>query len=201
MNWAGVKVGVGTKFMYDGEIIEIVEMHTVDGAVEVMTKDLRAEKVRRFALSELMFSERARLLADDLCAEVSVKTGDPATVKWAAASASVRREACARAAHVREALTGYRSGYRETALPGEPRAAYKATVPKGKRLAAKADELGIGLRTFERWISNYLRYGEVGLVSAKSVQPELGSTRFAVFEQTALDIMVEHTDLSKPTKR
>jgi transposase InsO family protein len=200
MNWAGVKVGVGTKFMYDGEIIEVVETHMVDGAVEVMTKDLRAETVRRFALSELMFSERARLLADDLGAEIAGMTWDPATVKWAAASSSVRREACARAAHVREALTGYRSGHAETALRGEPRAAYKPGLPRGKRLAAKADELGRGLRTIERWASDYLKYGEVGLISAKSVQPDLGSTRFAVFEQAALDIMVEHTDLSKPTK-
>jgi hypothetical protein len=112
----------------------------------------------------------------------------------------VRSEACARAAHIREALTGYRSGHAETALPGEPRAAYKPGVPKGKRLAAKADELGRGLRTIERWASDYLENGESGLISAKSVQPDLGSARFGVFEQTALEIMVEHTDLSKPTK-
>ena len=200
MNWAGVKVGVGTKFMHDGEIIEIVEMHTADGAVEVMTKDLRTDTARRFALSELMFSERARLLADGLTEDAIDTKADFAAVKWSAASESVRREACARAAHVREALTGYRSGCPESASPGEPRATYKPTQPKVKRLVAKADELGIGRRTFERWVSNYLRDGEVGLISEKSVQPDLESTRFAVFEHTALDIMVEHTDLSKPTK-
>jgi hypothetical protein len=111
-----------------------------------------------------------------------------------------RREAFARAPHIREVLTGYRSGHAQTALPGEPRDAYRPTLPKGKRLAAKADELSVGLRTFERWVSDYLKFGEVGLISARSVQPEMASTRFAVFEQTALDIMVEHTDLSKPTK-
>jgi transposase InsO family protein len=200
MSWAGVQVGVGTKFAYDGEIIEIVETHAVDGDVEVLTKDLRGEAVRRFALRELMLSERSRLLAGDLSAQAVEMTGDFATVKWSAASASVRSEACARAAHIREALTGYRSGHAETALPGEPRAAYKPGVPKGKRLAAKADELGRGLRTIERWASDYLENGESGLISAKSVQPDLGSARFGVFEQTALEIMVEHTDLSKPTK-
>jgi len=146
MSWAGVKVGLGTKFMYDGEIIEIVELHTVDGNVEVLTKDLRAETLRRFALSELMFSERSRLLGEDLSAEAIEMTGDFAAVKWSAASASVRSEACARAAHIREALTGYRSGHAETALRGEPRAAYKPELPKEKRLAAKAEELGRGLR-------------------------------------------------------
>ena len=92
------------------------------------------------------------------------------------------------------------SGHAETALFGEPRAAYRPTSPKGKREEAKAKELGIGLRTLQRWVADYSKYGEAGLISAKAVQPDLGTTRFAVFEQTALDIMVEHTDLSKPTK-
>ena len=200
MKRAGARVGVGTHFSYDGEIVEIVEWHTVSGAVEVLAKDVRAQTVRRFALSELMLSERARLLTEDLAEEVPEFEGDPATVKWSAASDPVRREACERAANVREVLTGYRSGHAETALFGEPRAAYRPTSPKGKREEAKAKELGIGLRTLQRWVADYSKYGEAGLISAKAVQPDLGTTRFAVFEQTALDIMVEHTDLSKPTK-
>jgi transposase InsO family protein len=200
MTRAGVNVGIGTHFSYDGEIIEIVEWHMVNGAVEVLAKDLRAQTVRRFALSELMLSERSRLLTGDLVEEVSEFEGDPAMIKWAAASESVRHEARERSAHVREVLTGYRSGHAETALRGEPRAAYRPTLPKGKREAAKAKELGIGLRTVQRWVGEYSKHGEAGLVSAKAVQPDLGSTRFAIFEQTALDIMVEHTDLSKPTK-
>jgi hypothetical protein len=43
MKRAGVKVGVGTRFSYDGEIIEIVEWHMVNGAVEVLAKDLRSD--------------------------------------------------------------------------------------------------------------------------------------------------------------
>jgi hypothetical protein len=197
---AGVRVGVGTRFSYDGEIVEIVESHVVDGDIEVLVKDLRARTVSRFALDELMLSERSRLLTADLVEEVTEFEGDPATVKWSAASESVRREASARAAHVREVITGYRSGHAESALRGEPKAAYRPALPKGKRVAAKAKELGIGLRTLQRWVADYSKYGEAGLISSKAVQPDLGSTRFAVFEQTALDIMVEHTDLSKPTK-
>jgi transposase InsO family protein len=197
---AGIRVGVGTRFSYDGKIVEIVESHVVDGDIEVLVKDLRAQTVSRFALSELMLSERSRLLTADLAEEVTDFEGDPATVKWSAASESVRREACARAAHVREVITGYRSGHAESALGGEPKAAYRPALPKGKRVAAKAKELGIGLRTLQRWVADYSKYGEAGLISSKAVQPDMGSTRFAVFEQTALDIMVEHTDLSKPTK-
>jgi hypothetical protein len=68
-----------------------------------------------------------------------------------------------------------------------------------KRLAAKAKELGIGIRTIERRVSAYEAEGEVGLLSANAVRSALGSTKFALFEQTASDIMREYTDLSKPT--
>ena len=120
-----------------------------------------------------MLSERARLLTEDLAEEVPEFEGDPATVKWSAASDPVRREACERAANVREVLTGYRSGHAETALFGEPRAAYRPTSPKGKREEAKAKELGIGLRTLQRWVADYSKYVEAGLISAKAVQPDL----------------------------
>jgi hypothetical protein len=66
MKRAGVVLGVGTRFAYDGEIMKIVEVHAVDGAAEAIAKDLRAQTVRRFALSELMFSNRSRLLTADL---------------------------------------------------------------------------------------------------------------------------------------
>jgi hypothetical protein len=46
MKRAGARVGVGTHFSYDGEIVEIVEWHTVSGAVEVLAKDVRAQTVR-----------------------------------------------------------------------------------------------------------------------------------------------------------
>jgi hypothetical protein len=66
MKRAGVRVGVGTRFTYDGEIVEVVEMHPVRGAPEVVTRDLRTEAVRRFAVDELMFADGARLLSEDL---------------------------------------------------------------------------------------------------------------------------------------
>lgn len=200
MKRAGARVGVGTRFDYDGEVIEIVEVHTIKGAPEVLTTDLRTQMVRRFALSELMFSERSRLLSEDMVIEAVDSEGDIATVKWLAAPEHVRRQARERAAHVREALTGYRSGSAETAVPGEPRPRYTPTLPKQARMAAKAKELHIGFRSFERWVSLYEEAGEAGLVSGKAVQPELGSKTFQLFEQAAMDIMVELTEASKPTE-
>jgi transposase InsO family protein len=200
MKRAGVRVGTGTRFIYDGQVIEIVEMHPVAGMPEVLARDLRGETVRRFALDELMYSTRSRLLSEDLVVEIADVGGDLASVTWSAAPEYVRREARERAAHVREALTGYRSGSAQTALPLEPRPCYRTALTKGDRLAAKARELGVGLRTVQRWVSRFEAEGEVGLISAKSAQPAMPSKTFELFEQAALDVMREHTDLSRPTR-
>jgi hypothetical protein len=96
-----VPVGIGSRFSYDGEVIEVVEIHSVAGAVEALAKSLHAGTVHRYALSELMFSDRSRLLDDDLQVREAVITGDVATVVWSAAPEKARQEARARAAHVR----------------------------------------------------------------------------------------------------
>jgi transposase InsO family protein len=199
MKPAAVRVGVGTQFVYDGEVLEVIEMHPVAGMPEVLARELRRDTVHRFALDEVRPSDRCHLLSDDLDIEITESTEYPPSVKWAAVSEQARRDARGRAAHVREVLTGYRSGSAATALPHEPRSAYKSTAPKMKRLAAKAKELGRGIRTIERWVSAYEAEGEVGLLSANAIRSALGSTKFALFEQTASDIMREYTDLSKPT--
>jgi hypothetical protein len=36
MSFAGVRVGTGTRFVYDGEVIEVVEIHAVQGLPEVL---------------------------------------------------------------------------------------------------------------------------------------------------------------------
>jgi hypothetical protein len=196
---AAVRVGVGTRFAYDGEVLEVVEMHPVAGTPEVLARDLRTDTVRRLALDEVRASDRCHLLIDDLNIEISEAAGYPASVKWAAVSEQARRDARDRAAHVREILTGYRSGSATTTSPHEPRACYRSNVPKTERIAAKAKELGRGMRTIERWVSAYEAEGEVGSLSKTAIQSAVGGAKFALFEQTALDVMREYTDLSKPT--
>lgn len=200
MKGAGVRVGAGTRFSYDGEVVTVVELHAVDGMPEVLTRELRTDTVRRFALNELMDPGKARLLSEDLVVDIERAEGEIASVKWSAAPESARSEVRERAAHIREALTGFRSGCAETATPGEPRACYRVTLPKRQRLIAKAKELNIGLRTLERWVSRYEAEGEVGLISAKALQPALGSGTFELFRQCALDVMRDHVDMSKPTR-
>ena len=110
MKRAGVRVGTGTRFLYDGEVIEIVKIHCVQGAPEVVARHVRTETVCRLALNELMFSPRSRLLSEHLVVESADVSEESASVRWSAAPESERSKARERAAHVREALTGYQSG-------------------------------------------------------------------------------------------
>lgn len=199
MKPAGIRVGIGTRFVYDGEVFEIVEMHPAGSLSEVLARETRTDTVRRLALDEVWPSARCHLLTDDVGAEIGAGAEHPPALKWAAASEEAHRDAREKASHVREVLTGYRSGAAATALRHEPRSCYRSTVPKMQRMAAKAQELRRGIRTIERWVSAYEAEGEVGLLSGKAVQLALGSLEFALFEETASDVMREYTDLSKPT--
>jgi transposase InsO family protein len=68
-----------------------------------------------------------------------------------------------------------------------------------RRYEAKAQELGVGIRTLRRWISDFRQNGEAGLVESK---PEVSPTG-RVDErwiQTAVEVMVEHQDQSRPSR-
>ena len=93
MKHAGVRAGVGTRFMYDGEIVEVIEVHSVDGSPQALVRHLRTQTVARFALSELMFSPGSRLMSEDLVVEADRPGGDVASVKWSAAPERARRRA------------------------------------------------------------------------------------------------------------
>jgi helix-turn-helix protein len=74
------------------------------------------------------------------------------------------RAVCDRAAHVREVLTGYRSGSPDDALADEPRCCYLPGSPMMDRYRAKASELGVSLATLRRWVAAYGQGGEAGLI-------------------------------------
>lgn len=200
MMHGGVRVGIGTRFAYDGEVIEVVAVHSVGGTVELLAKDSRTESIRRFAIEELISSDRSRILSEDLVAAGADGASGGAAVEWSAVPESARHQARERSAHIREVLTGYRSGCPETALPHEPRASYSPVLPKQARMAAKAKELRIGFRTVERWVSKYESDGEVGLLPARDAQLVPITKKFELFAQVTLDVMREHTDMSRPTR-
>ncbi|MBV9810840.1 MAG: hypothetical protein JO286_26950 [Solirubrobacterales bacterium] len=74
---------------------------------------------------------------------------------------------CERAGHVREVLTGYRSGSPDDAVAGEPRAGYRPGTAMMDRYRAKAEELSVGVRTLRRWVRSFQLDGEAGLIDGR----------------------------------
>ncbi len=99
-------------------------------------------------------------------------------------------------------LTGYRSGNAALVRPGEPRNAFDPGLPLEVRYAAKAQELGMGVRTLKRWAARYRQGGEAGLAPialGAAVSPWGRVDERWV--QTALEVMVEHTGQSTPSRK
>ena len=86
MKPAAVRIGVGTRFVYDGEVLEVIAMRPVAVTPEVLARELRTDNVRRLALKEIGPTDRCHLLTDDPDVETSHCTDHPAAVKWAAVS-------------------------------------------------------------------------------------------------------------------
>lgn len=162
MSSAGVRVGVGTRFRYDGETVEVIEMAITATGNEVVLKDHHG-RVMRLAVKELLQSVRAQVIPDSP-GPSSDDDEDLASVVLAQLSHGQRDALLERAAHIREVLTGYRSGSPEMAEEGEPRPQYAPDRPLYERYADKAAELGVGFRTIQRWVQGFQRKGEAGLV-------------------------------------
>jgi transposase InsO family protein len=200
MTAAAVRVGVGTRFHYDGEVVEVVEMLSTTAGTEVVLKNTTNRRIVRVSVRELLSSDRARVVPDGP-GPSAADPDDPAGVVLAALTDAQRQQVRERAAHVREVLTGYRAGCAELAAPGEPRPEYCPPLPATARYESKAVELGIGLRTLKRWISDFRRNGEAGLAPKKhrTISGPLGQTDRR-WVDTALEVMVEHTAESKPSR-
>jgi hypothetical protein len=59
----GVRVGVGTKFRYDGETVEVIEIAITAIGNEVVLKDHHG-RLMRLAVKELLLSDRAQVIPD-----------------------------------------------------------------------------------------------------------------------------------------
>jgi hypothetical protein len=109
---------------------------------------------------------------------------------------------CDRAGHVREVLSGYRSGSPEDALPGEPRAPYQPGTPLMDRYRAKADELNVGVRTLRRWLRSFQLDGEAGLLDGRQ---QRASDPLRGIDPRWLDelrgVLDEHVGASRPTQK
>ncbi|QTV80459.1 helix-turn-helix domain-containing protein [Microbacterium sp. NIBRBAC000506063] len=110
---------------------------------------------------------------------------------WADATDSAKARTMERADHVREVLTGYKSGTAQIPREGEPRLEYHPQHSLRQRTAAKAAELGKGERTVRRWVAQYRESGEAGLMDYRSSQAGNALTgfdpRWIATAQTVLD--------------
>jgi transposase len=193
----GVRIGVGTRFSYDGEVAEIIEVLTTQAGNEVVLKAVRDQSIRRMALRELLNSSTARVIADGPGpgADDDVEI---AGVVLAQLSDLERAEVTTRAEHVREVLTGYKSGHSELPQPGEPRPEFDPQLPMEAKYAAKSAELAVTDRTIKRWVRAYRQLGVAGLANETADQPTRTDGRWI---ETALEVMVEHTDQSRPSQK
>lgn len=192
----GVRIGVGTRFSYDGEVVEIIEVVTTPAGNEVVLKGARDQSIRRMALRELLNSSNAQVIPDGPGpgADDDVEI---AGVVLAQLSDLERAEVAARAEHVREVLTGYKSGHSELAQPGEPRPEFAPKLPMEAKYAAKSAELAVSDRTIKRWVRAYRHLGVAGLADDHADQPMRTDGRWV---EIALEVMVEHTDQSRPSQ-
>jgi len=192
---AAVPVGVGTRFVYDGEILTVVELFPTARGNEVLVADRGGRRRRWMSLRELLASGRATIMTTD---EGPRSTDDLeiASVVLANLSGQKLAKVTENAGHIREVLYGYRSGSPEIAEEGEPRLQYLPTVPLGQRYRAKADELNVAIRTVQRWVAAYLEHGEAGLSCLGQRNP-MGRTD-PRWINTAMEIMVDHGLRSRP---
>jgi hypothetical protein len=107
---------------------------------------------------------------------------------------------CERAAHVREVLTGYRSGSPEDALAGEPRAGYQPGTRLMDRYRAKADELGVGVRTLRRWVRSFQLEGEAGMIDRRQERARDALRIDPHWLDVLRGVLDEHVGASRPTQ-
>ncbi len=151
-----VVIGPGSRFSFDGEVVEVTGFE----GTRVTLRDGR-DRWRTLGL--------AGFLAVAVPLEAPDARPAPVGPLLDGLSGSEQSVVTERAGHVREVLTGYRSGTPEAARPGEPRPDYDPARPLGGRQEAKARELGVTGRTIRRWVRAYRDSGEAGLADSRRV--------------------------------
>jgi hypothetical protein len=100
---------------------------------------------------------------------------------------------------MREMLTGYRSGHADAAVRGEPRLPYGPGLPLKARYQAKAEELGVGERTIERWAMAYRESSEAGLVDSRMLRGKQTAVD-PRWDQAVRLVLAEMVSDSTPTR-
>jgi hypothetical protein len=148
-----VALAPGARLLFDGEVVEVVALE----GTRATLRTVRTDGMQTVGLTSLVSAARS----------VVEPVGEDAAVGVVLAelTAKQREQVEQRAEHVREVLTGFRSGRADRAAPGDTDPRFAKRVPLQQRYASKAAQLGVGLRTVERWVAGYREAGEAGLVT------------------------------------
>ncbi|MFI6948991.1 helix-turn-helix domain-containing protein [Streptomyces sp. NPDC050422] len=197
MSGAATKLGVGTHFRLDGETVEVVEFASLATGMEVVLKDGR-NRLARMSLRELLTSDRVELI-HDRSGPSAADDEDVAAVVLSRLTKDEQKDVLKRTAHVREMLTGYRSGSEHLPQPNEPRPQYAAGLPLKARYEAKAVEMGVTERTVRRWARAFREFGEAGLVP-KTAQSDGGlGNADPRWVEAAVEVLKEYERESRPS--
>jgi transposase InsO family protein len=183
---AGIVLAPGVRLLYDGEVVEVVEL----SGTQVTVRVARTNTLLGVGLARLVSACRG------LDAEVASVTAGTALATLTPAR---REQIAVRAGHVREVLTGYRSGDPQRAGPGEPRAQFAGAGTVKDRVRAKAEELGISARTVHRWVADYRAGGEAALVDARTTRLR-GAEVDPRWDDAVRAVLAEKVRASTPTR-
>ena len=182
---------IGSQVAHDGGVWTVVELE----GDRVTVEDRDSTRTRSVRTGYLLSAPGSGLL--DGPAAPSVEAVGPLLANLTEPELGA---VCERAGHVREVLTGYRSGTAADALEVEPRPGYERGTPLMDRYRSKADELGVGVTTVRRWVRAFQCDGEAGLIDARqqrSSDPLRGIDPRWLDELRA--VLDEHVDASRPT--
>lgn len=218
MSWSGqeslrnraggtVMLRPGAMFVFDGEVAEVVQLEGTRVTLRDAAGGWRTLRVADFLAraASLEAAQPAHAVDNGGGPRDGAASGGGAPGEWlpvgtvlAALSQDERAQVAERADHVREVLTGFRSGSPQKARSGEPRPEYSPARSLGERYAAKAAELEVGARTIRRWVHGYRGSGEAGLVDARRVSGR-SSTIDPQWEQAVRAVLAKLVPASTPT--
>ncbi|WP_155727679.1 hypothetical protein [Mycobacterium avium] len=124
MNDPFMPIRVGTRFSRDGSLWEVIEIGSEYGGHVIASN---GEHVRTMTISELLHDTRHRFIPLDMHRPPH-DLDETCALILAQLSVEELDEVRVRAGHVREVLTGYKSGSAELARPNEPEPHYDPTL-------------------------------------------------------------------------
>ncbi|MEU4159219.1 helix-turn-helix domain-containing protein [Actinoplanes sp. NPDC026670] len=174
MNDKVVLLEPGLQLLYDGDLVEVLEFDRMT----VVLRNLRSGAISQVSVTQLLKSAWA--------ATPTGTSESPLGILFAQMTADQRRRHTERVAHVRQVISGYRSGDPDRAGPGEPDPRYTSALSASERYRNKAAELGCSDRTIRRYVADYRAQGEAGLIDKP---PGTSSRVDPLWDETARQVI------------